>query len=475
MLGQFVYAGESLDDGLSGKIIYKKDIKFDKLELEIYGELIDPDVVNDSVDDFNKYHKIIGFTNNGFTVIIDRAVKRKSNKSYPGIPYTRYSLGGCLFLKINYYRSFDEISNELSNIGIDNLEITSCQYSFAGIDDWINESKVVYTMKDRKYRYEVDFNKVSEDNYLVKDENLKFSSGFVIKNENKGFYEEFYWDLESINNQEIKIKTVIDKLKTFKELLEIFITSPIDFSYLKFKIPIKQMDNKLVTGYLVKSGLNNGIYRKSNTDIPYIKVKESFEKILSNRYKKRNKLDLISQNFIINKYAQQYNQSVLLNSIKNLEIYHRNFVEREKEIDENLIRDKEIVLKFINNNIQDKNNVEKFERNINYDPEMTLYSRLLELFGDLNEELLKKLVRTSSEVSNKKIKTFSYKLVNTRNYYTHGDPKNSEDMVIKDNYELIETTIFINQIIRYYICKELFDLDDEIIEIITKGMVGVIK
>lgn len=93
MLGQFVYAGESLDDGLSGKIIYKKDIKFDKLELEIYGELIDPDVVNDSVDDFNKYHKIIGFTNNGFTVIIDRAVKRKSNKSYPGIPYTRYSLG----------------------------------------------------------------------------------------------------------------------------------------------------------------------------------------------------------------------------------------------------------------------------------------------------------------------------------------------------------------------------------------------
>lgn len=267
----------------------------------------------------------------------------------------------------------------------------------------------------------------------------------------------------------------MNNLKMFKELMDIFITAPIDFSYLKFKVPMKQMDNKLVTGYLIKSALNNGSYRKSTTDISYTKLKKSFEKILCNRYKKRNKLSLISQNFIINKYAHQYNQSVLLNSIKNLEIYHRNFVEREKEIDENLIRDKEIVLKFINNNIQDKNNIEKFERNINYDPELTLYNRLLELFGNLNEELLKKLLRTSSEVSNKEIKTFSYKLVNTRNYYTHGDSKISKDMVIKDNYELIETTTFINQIIKYYICKELFDLDDEIIEIITKGMVGVIK
>src|SRR5699024_3873832 len=84
MLGQFVYAGGSISDGLSGKIIFKKDKRADRLELEIYGELVDPQVENDSLEDFNKYHKIIGFTNNGFTVIIERAVKRKSLQNFPG-------------------------------------------------------------------------------------------------------------------------------------------------------------------------------------------------------------------------------------------------------------------------------------------------------------------------------------------------------------------------------------------------------
>lgn len=475
MLGQFVYAGGIIDDGISGKIIYKKDGKFDKLELEIYGELIDPNIVNDSLDDFNMYHKIIGFTNNGFTVIIDRAVKRKSKRSYPGIPYTRYSLGSCLFLKINYDRNFDEVSNELSNIGIDNLEVTNCQYSFAGIDEWIDESKVVYSRKDRKCNYEVNLNKVREDVYLVKDENLKFSSGFVIKNENKGFYEEFYWGLGSINNQEIKIKTLINKLKIFKELLEIFITSPIDFSHLKFKIPVKQMDNKLVTGYLVKSGLNNGVYKKSSIDIPYNKVKENFGKILCNQYKKRNKLTLISQNFIINKYAHQYNQSVLLNSIKSLEIYHRNFIEQKKELDENLNRDKEIVLDFISKNIKDEHNRKKFERNIKFDSEMALNKRLKELFRGLDDSLLNKLVQNQSGCRSDRVGKFTHKLVNTRNYYTHGDPESLKSNVITDSVELIETTLLLNQVIKYYICRELFEIDDEIISIIVKSMNGVIK
>lgn len=65
MFGQFVYAGGSLDDGVTGKIVYKKDRLCNKLELEIYGELYDPDL-DFNLEGFNKSYKIIGFTNNRF-------------------------------------------------------------------------------------------------------------------------------------------------------------------------------------------------------------------------------------------------------------------------------------------------------------------------------------------------------------------------------------------------------------------------
>lgn len=474
MLGQFVYAGKSLDEGVTGKIIYKKDRLINSLELEIYGELFESDL-DFNFDGFNRLYKIIGFTNNGFTVIIDKAVKKTARVSYPGIPYTRYSISGCLFLNINYNKSFDVISNQLSEIGIDNLKAKSCEYSIAGIDEWIDKTKVSYDKVGGKYRYEVDVDNINEDIYLIKDENLKFSSGMGFITESSGFKEEFYWNLESIDNQELNIKSIMDKLKIFKELLEIFITSPIDFSYLKFRISIKQMDNNIVTGYLVSSRLYTGKYRKLNTDIPYTKIEENFGSILFNWYKKRDKLALITQNLIINKYSRQFNQSVLLNSIKNLEIYHRNFVEKEREINEILAKDKELVIEFIRKNIKDKTNIEKFERNIKFDSEISLNKRLKELFRGLDDALLNKLVQNESGCRSDRIGKFTQKLVRTRNYYTHGDPEALESNVITDSVELIETTLLLNQVIKYYICKELFEIDDETISIIVKRMNGLIK
>lgn len=476
MLGQFVYAGGNINDGITGKIIYKEDKIADRLELEIYGELIDPEVDNDSLEDFNKYHKIIGFTNNGFTVIIERAVKRKSLQNFPGIPYTRYDLGRCLFLNINYDRSFDKVSNELSDIGIDNMVASNCQYSFSGIDEWIDKSKVTYTRKDRVCKYEVDLNKVNEETYLVKELNLKFSSGIEIKTCSKGFTEEFYWSLEPIKGEELSVKSIVDNLKIFKELMEIVITVPIDFSYFKLRIPIKQMDDNIVTGYLVSSRLDIGNYRKSNTDIPYTKIEKNFERILCNWYKKRNRLTLITQNFIINKYAYQYNQSVLLNSIKNLEMYHRNFIqEKETQKNEDLEIDKSILLNLIENSIENEEHKYRFINNINYNPGISLKNRLKTLFNDLDNNIKNMLVKNKKGSIKRKIDKLAQKLANTRNYYTHGDLDTDSGFIIKEPIEILETTLLLNQIIKYYICKELFDLDDEIIDIITKGMSGVIK
>ena len=472
--GRFMFPGVGIDNSTPGKIVYKRDGRLNTLTLEIYGSLETDDFYGSYVEGRFKLHDIIGYTNEGMAVLIEGAKLGPSDIRDSKFSYLEYKLRNCLFLKLEI-EEFESVAKKLSDNGIYNMNVISCQYSFTGIDNWIGESKVFCNYDVNNYTFGVDFDNVKEDFYLVDDENLKFSSGMEISSGENTFNEEFYWSLESIDKSCFDIKSILDNIDIFKELLEILISVPVDYSYLKFRILIEQLDNKLVTGYLVRSRLIVGKYKKFVTDIPYEKIQDDFEDILRKWFENINEFTLIVQNYIINKNALQYNQSILLNSIKNLEIYHRNFVEQEKEINESLNRDKRIVLECIDKYIDDKKHRKKFVSNINYDSEMTLYNRLLELFGNLNEDILKRLIRTSSEVSNRKIKTFAYKLVSTRNYYTHGDSESMKNMVILDSDELIETTLLLNQVIKYYICKELFDLDDEVIDIITKGMGGVIK
>lgn len=85
------------------------------------------------------------------------------------------------------------------------------------------------------------------------------------------------------------------------------------------------------------------------------------------------------------------------------------------------------------------------------------------------------LVKNKKGSTRRNIDKLAQKLANTRNYYTHGDPDTDSSFIIKEPIEIIETTLLLNQVIKYFVCKELFELDDEIIDIIIKGMSGVIK
>ena len=472
--GRFMFPEVGIEDSTAGKIIYKRNGRINSLTLEVYGLLETNDFDGRYLEGRYGLYNIVGFTNYGMSILIEGAVLSNGNIVDSKFSFLEYNMKDCLFLDLNI-DDFEPIVRKLSDKGIYSIGVSSCQYSFTGIDKWVNESNVFCTYDENNYTFGVDFDNIKEDFYLVDDENLKFSSGMEISSGENTFNEEFYWSLESIDKSCFDIKSILGKVDMFKELLEILLSVPIDYSYLKFRIPIGQLDNKLVTGYLVRSRIRIDEYKKFVTDIPYEKIKDNFEDILCKWFENINEFTLIVQNYIINKNALQYNQSILLNSIKNLEMYHRNFVEQEKEINESLNRDKRIVLECVDKYIDDKKHIEKFISNINYDSEMTLYNWLLELFGNLNEDLLKGLIRTSSEVSNRKIKTFAYKLVSTRNYYTHGDSESMKNVVIIDSDELIETTLLLNQIIKYYICKELFDVDGEIVDIIIKGMSGVIK
>lgn len=446
--GRFMFPEVGIDNSTPGKIVYKRDGRLNTLTLEIYGSLETDDFYGSYVEGRFKLHDIIGYTNEGMAVLIEGAKLGTSDIRDSKFSYLEYKLRNCLFLNLKI-EDFEPIAKKLSDNGIYNMDVTSCQYSFAGIDNWIDESKVFCNYDLNNYTFGVDFDNIKEDYYLVEDENFKFSSGVEISSGENTFNEEFYWSLESIDESCFDIKSILDKVDRFKELLEILLSVPIDYSYLKFRIPIEEMENKLVTGYLVRNRIRVDEYKKFSTDIQYGKIKGNFEEILCNWFENINKLTVIVQNYIINKNALQYNQSILLNSIKSLEMYHRNFIqEREKE---------------------------RLKPYTKRNSEINFKDRLIDLFDNLNDEIRNKLIKNDDKSTDIANKEFATKLVETRNYYTHGDPKKLKESVIIDPIEIIETTLLLNQLIKYFVCSELFEVNEEIIDIITKGMSGVIK
>ncbi|HGZ8089231.1 TPA: HEPN domain-containing protein, partial [Streptococcus pneumoniae] len=47
------------------------------------------------------------------------------------------------------------------------------------------------------------------------------------------------------------------------------------------------------------------------------------------------------------------------------------------------------------------------------------------------------------------------KLIQTRNYYTHGDSKDNYPKMITDIREMYETKLLLQEVLRYYIYQEL--------------------
>lgn len=120
--------------------------------------------------------------------------------------------------------------------------------------------------------------------------------------------------------------------------------------------------------------------------------------------------------FSKNLHADLYLEDQLVDAIRNLEVYSRNF--------------------------QIEQNGKKRE--------LTLSERLKELFNSIDKVNQDKILPIELDKD-----SFITKLVQTRNYYTHGDKKQRYPEMITNFNEMYDTKVLLQEVLRYYIYKEL--------------------
>lgn len=97
------------------------------------------------------------------------------------------------------------------------------------------------------------------------------------------------------------------------------------------------------------------------------------------------------------------------------------------------------------------------------------------MFKNLDDEIKSKFFKRDGKSLSKSIDSIAYRLVKSRNYYTHGDVKKLTPYIIQSGADIIYYSSMLNQILKYYIYSELFDLDKEIITIIGDGIIKLIR
>ena len=83
-------------------------------------------------------------------------------------------------------------------------------------------------------------------------------------------------------------------------------------------------------------------------------------------------------------------------------------------------------------------------------------------------------IKKAEKNMSKSIDSFVYKIVSTRNFYTHGDRSNINEKVITDSRDIINYSHLLDQILKYYIYKQLFEINDYVVDKIINGWIKVI-
>lgn len=241
-----------------------------------------------------------------------------------------------------------------------------------------------------------------------------------------------------------------------KDLIEILSNIPLSFTNIEFLVDYKMVDDKrlpLTKGKFFVQHARKSKKWNSNSqqDISLKKLEDNFEAILNHWFDKSEELEFIVKQFSKNLHGNLFLEDQLVDAIRNLEVYSRNFKNFKipqclSDIEE---EQKRYLLNFINTNILEEVRG-KFRNRLKFNKkEPSLSERLKKLFDSIDE------LNQSKIFSNVEREVLIKKLTQTRNYYTHGDSKDKYPKLITDISEMYETILLLREVLRYYIYQEL--------------------
>jgi hypothetical protein len=241
-----------------------------------------------------------------------------------------------------------------------------------------------------------------------------------------------------------------------EENIEILSNIPLSFTSIEFLVLYKMIDGKrmpLIKGkFFVQHSRKSQKWKSySQQDISLRALEDSFEHILNHWFDKSEELEFIVRQFSKNLHGDLYLEDQLVDAIRNLEVYSRNFknFKNPKCLSDVEEKARQSLFDFINTHLLEEVR-RKFRNKLKFNQkEPNLAERLKNLFDSIDELNLSKIF------SNSERELLIIKLIQTRNYYTHGDSKDNYPEMITDIREMYETKLLLQEVLRYYIYQEL--------------------
>lgn len=421
---------------------------------------------------------VYGFTNSGETVILYGLNVLKNNINIPGFETTSYNVNSFVLLKVNYSSIGYSVAKLLKEINKSPKEfpVKKLKFNFEFLNEWMNQTAITTetssSSSENKVTITTDMNRITPKVYVIKDSNEEFSfkNNHKIRVQNakseRIITEEAEWSVWSKKETLNTLENLMGYIRSFKQLVQLFLNMPLKYNYIEFLWSPQDFEVEIDRYNIVKGRyffreVGERKTKNPNISFHYTNIIDTFNQTLSNWFEKKELLEFIVNSYLHDLTSNNFIDTMLLNSIRNLEVYHRNFTDSEKEkiVDEKLEGAKTMLIDYINENVSEEY-ATRFTRNVNYNPDTTLRKRLKDLFNLLPDDFLKDLIKKPEISTKRSLNELITGLIDTRNYLTHGDDEKKYPKRLSDPHEMYKTNEVLKIVIRFYIYKEL-DVPEE--------------
>ena len=430
-----------------------------EIVLELFGEFeVETGI---SVGSGKNLEKIYGYSSNGNILILNTYGEPSVTSTYPGFPITKYRVKNFKIYNV-FYNAIDDFDGSPESFKtlinkLDSQKIKDYKFSFEHIEEWIEKSLVTIKCGDNQTIFESAVDEYQPTKVLIKSLGMNCEDMAILHSSftTTSFTSDYFIKLSSANSSIRCFDEFYQASCKFKEFIEILSNTPLSFTNIEFLVDFKMLEDKrlpIIKGkYFVQHARKSKKWRYSQQDISLRKLEENFEHILNHWFDKSEELEFIVRQFSKNLHGDLYLEDQLIDAIRNLEVYSRNFKnftisQYLSEIEKTA---KESLIDFINTHILEEIR-RKFINRLKFKKkEPSLSERLKKLFDSIDK------LNQSKIFSNCDREVLITKLTQTRNYYTHGDSKDKYPEMITDIHEMYETKLLLQEVLRYYIYQEL--------------------
>ncbi|MDT2411870.1 MULTISPECIES: HEPN domain-containing protein [Enterococcus] len=465
---------QEMKDGIRGILHYKSQ----SIILELF------DSFSESFDDtFQHLNRIYGFSQDGKLLALEGCYRVKGTDSIPGFSIDSYSVNEFYILDVNFNKieGNDVIRTALNKVFGDFKKdpmVESIRFSVNHLHTWIDKTSISTLVfpQENKGAVQFDLGKYGERTFNIHSENLSILEAITLnRNKSNSTYsleEKSYLKVFENSGEMRNFRSFFQNALYIKKLLEFLNGIPLHFDYLEFlceKETIPEHAGKfypLIRGRYFFRQIGERITTASKSALTFHAIEGEFESILNSWYLKKEKLSFILDSYLNDLYLPYYVETQLLNSIRNLEIYYRNFVndsiEQKKE---ELREDQQLLTDYVNENVSQPNK-EHFIANVNFIGEDSLQKKLSYLFRKLPDKIFESCIKKEGKSPSKSSSSLARSLTQTRNFHTHGYKPELYPDRIQGAQNLFTTNEKLKLFQRYFIYKELGISEDIILKVL---------